>query len=505
MSGAFAYWRAEAPALAVLALVLTVLLLRARPHERPVFLNTLWLFLAGLAGQAAALALWHFGFAGAAQGTHTVFRIVTAVALIRILGFAVFRLALPLVGKQPPRIIEDLAIIVVYVGYGFVQLRGAGVDLASLITTSAILTAVVAFAMQDTLGNVLAGLAIQLDNSVQVGDWVKVENLAGRVRDIRWRSTLLETRDWETVVIPNSMLMKSRVAILGRREGAPTQWRRVLNFMVDPGVPPARVIATLEDEMRELAIPNVARTPAPSVVLKGFNEGNLVYELRYFLTEILEDDSTDSMVRVHLFATLQRAGIRVAEPQRTVHAIARDEAHAATVRRRELTRRVQMLASVSLCAALSDGEKADLAEGLQYAPFARGDVITKQGNAAHWLYIVAFGEAEVLYEPPNAAMPRVVGTIRAGEFFGEMALVSGDARSATVIAKTDVECYRLERASFQSLLATRPELAEEVKRVMATRRTDLDHVRQTYAVAGAGSREVRTPNLLGRLRRFFTP
>ena len=120
---------------------------------------------------------------------------------------------------------------------------GAGVDLASLVTTSAILTAVIAFAMQDTLGNVLAGLAIQLDNSVQVGDWVRVENLAGRVRDIRWRSTLLETRDWETVVIPNSMLMKSRVAILGRREGTPSQWRRILEFMVDPGVPPARVIA----------------------------------------------------------------------------------------------------------------------------------------------------------------------------------------------------------------------------------------------------------------------
>ncbi|HKX39260.1 MAG TPA: mechanosensitive ion channel domain-containing protein, partial [Burkholderiales bacterium] len=237
MNASAAFWRAEAPALAVLALVITVLLLRARPYERSVFLNTLWLFLAGLAGQAVAAGLQNFGFSGAAQGTHTVFRIVTAVALIRMFGFAVFRLAMPMLGKHPTRIIEDLTIIVAYVGYGLVQLRGAGVDLGSLVTTSAILTAVVAFAMQDTLGNVLAGLAIQLDNSVQVGDWVKVDNLAGRVRDIRWRSTLIETRDWETVVIPNSMLMKQRVAILGRREGAPSQLRRVLSFMVDPGVP----------------------------------------------------------------------------------------------------------------------------------------------------------------------------------------------------------------------------------------------------------------------------
>jgi CRP-like cAMP-binding protein len=102
-------------------------------------------------------------------------------------------------------------------------------------------------------------------------------------------------------------------------------------------------------------------------------------------------------------------------------------------------------------------------------------------------------------------MPRVVATIHAGEFFGEMALLSGEARNATVIAKTDVECYRLERAAFQGLLAARPELAEEVKKVMSSRRTDLEHVREAYAASGDGSRAARTPNLLGRLRRFFTP
>src|SRR5207302_8405490 len=96
------------------------------------------------------------------------------------------------------------------------------------------------------------------------------------------------------------------------------------------------------EEMRELAMTNVARTPAASCVLHGFESGNLRYELRYFLTDLMEDDLTDSMVRVHLFASLQRAGIRIAEPQQTTHAIQRDEPHAATVRRRELTRRPEM-------------------------------------------------------------------------------------------------------------------------------------------------------------------
>ena len=487
--------------LSLVALVLAGALLRVRPHERFTFLNTLWLFFLGIGGQAAALALDALELPRAAGTVYTIFRILTAVALIRMVGFTVFRIILPLAGKRPTRIVEDLAILVAYAGYGLAQLRGAGVDLGSLVTTSAILTAVIAFAMQDTLGNALGGLAIQLDHSVQVGDWIKVDDLTGRVRDIRWRTTLIETRNWETILIPNSALMKGRVAILGRRDGTAPAWRRALNFMVDPGVPPARVIATVEDEMRELAIPHVARTPAPSCVLSAFEQGNLRYQLRYFLTDFLEDDSTDSMVRVHLFASLQRAGIRIAEPQHTIHAVQRDEAHAATVKKRELTRRLQVLNTVQLFSGLSDAEKAELAEQLQYAPFARGDVITKQGNTAHWLYLLAFGDAEVLYEPPGS-MPQVIGVVRAGQFFGEMALLNGEARSATVRAKTDVECYRLDRASFQELLRTRPEMASEVRRIVGARKPDLEQARDAYAGVPESVDEKKS-RLITRIRRFF--
>jgi small-conductance mechanosensitive channel/CRP-like cAMP-binding protein len=492
----------EVPWLTLLALLLTGVLLRFRPADRVVFVNTLWLFLAGLAGQGIALLLALSEFHGAAAVVHGVFRIVSVVALIRLGGFTIFRLLLPLLGRTPPRIMEDVAIVMVYVVYGLAQLRGAGVDLSSIVTTSAILTAVIAFAMQDTLGNLLGGLALQIDNSVQVGDWIQTDQLVGRVRDIRWRSTLIETRNWETVVIPNSQLMKSRFAILGRREGSPQQWRRILSFMVDPAVPPARVISLINEEMHEVAIPNVARSPAASCVLIAFDEGNLSYQLRYFLTNLQEDDFTDSMVRVHLFASLQRAGIRVAEPQRTVHAVARDEAHAETVRKRELGRRLQILRGIDLFQGLSESELDEVAERLQYAPFARGDVITKQGATAHWLYIVAFGDADVLYEPPGGA-PRLVGTLHPGQFFGEMALFAGDARHATVVAKTDVECYRLDRASVQGLLLSRPQIAEHVSKIVGSRRSTIDEAHQAFTAAANETPAERQVNLLARIRRFF--
>jgi CRP-like cAMP-binding protein len=208
------------------------------------------------------------------------------------------------------------------------------------------------------------------------------------------------------------------------------------------------------------------------------------------------------MVRVHLFASLQRAGIRIAEPQYTAHSIQRDEAHAEKVRRRELTRRLDMLGKVDLFAGLSDNEKSEVAEHLQYAPFARGDVITKQGNTAHWLYIMAFGDAEVLYEPPSGP-PQVLALLRPGQFFGEMALMTGDARTATVVAKTDVECWRLDRGSFQQLLQTRPEIAGEVKRVIDARRGDLERAREAFAASAIDTAAARQGDLLGRIRRFL--
>ena len=339
---------------------------------------------------------------------------------------------------EPPRILEDILVMLGYIAWGLVRLRYAGLDLSQIVTTSALITAVVAFAMQDTLGNELGGLALQLDNSIRVGDWVKVDDVGGRVTDIGWRSTLVETRNWETVVIPNSQLMRGKVVILGQRKGEPSQWRRWIFFSVDPSVPPARTVAIAESAVQEAEIPNVARTPPANCVLMDFEQGNLRYAVRYWLTNFAPDDATDSIVRMHLFTALQRAGIRIAEPQQTEHSIQVNEAYVQSVRQRELQRRLRAINGVDLFASLSEEERTSLAERLQYAPFAAGDVMTRQGNTSHWLYIIASGEAESLLELPDGAK-HSLGSISAGGYFGELGMMTGAPRSSTVIARKHFE------------------------------------------------------------------
>lgn len=108
-----------------------------------------------------------------------------------------------------------------------------GVDLSEIIATSAVVTAVIGFSLQDTLGNIMGGMALQLEQSIGVGDWVRVGEVEGIVREIRWRQTSIETRSWETVVVPNSALMKSQVTVLGRRQGQPRLHRISVEFNVD--------------------------------------------------------------------------------------------------------------------------------------------------------------------------------------------------------------------------------------------------------------------------------
>ena len=124
-------------------------------------------------------------------------------------------------------------IVAAWFAWGMLWLREFGLDFTEIVATSAVLTAIAAFAMQDTLGNVIDGIALQSDQFVKLDDWIRLDDVEGRVVDIRWRSIKLETRNWETVVIPNGLLMRSQFKILGRRIGEPLQWRRWIWFQVD--------------------------------------------------------------------------------------------------------------------------------------------------------------------------------------------------------------------------------------------------------------------------------
>lgn len=498
------FWREESLLVMVMALALALLLLHFHKEERRSVTNTLGFFFACLLGQFLSSLIHAMQFDMAANVLHEAFVIGGGIALIRLWGLLVFRIILPFAHMTPPRITEDIFVIIAYIGWGLVRLRFAGLDLGSIVATSAMITAVVAFAMQDTLGNILGGLALQLDNSIQIGDWIKVDDIAGRVVDIRWRSTLVETRNWETVVFPNSQLMKNKFMVLGRRSDQPVQWRRWIWFGVKLDVTQTKVVRAVEDAILQAEINNVAKTPAPNCVLMDIDKGYARYALRYWLADLAADDPTDGAVRWHIYTALERAGIKLAVEEQSVHYVRENEKYEEAVQQRELLRRVKTLRRVELFKQMTDDELHKLAARLKYAPFAKGNVITKQGaTAQHWLFVIINGETEVYLEAPNGEKRRL-NVLTKGDFFGEMSLMTGAPRAASVIALTDVECYRLDKEAFEEIMQARPSIAEEVTHILVERRAQLDSVLQNMGEESLN--KVIHPQhneMLAAVKRFF--
>ncbi|MGA8051849.1 MAG: mechanosensitive ion channel family protein [Burkholderiales bacterium] len=493
------FWREGLAWLLVTALALALVLARGLRSDRLVIRNTLIFLAVSLLTELVGAALEAGGIMAAGAIVRDVAIVATGVALIRLAGLTLFRVVLPAIGMRAPRIAEDIIVVVAYIAWGLVRLRLAGMDLSSLVTTSAVITAVVAFAMQDTLGNVLGGLVLELDDSISIGDWVKLDDLTGRVVEIRWRHTAIRTRNNELVIVPNAALMKTRFVVIGNPEQTPVRWRRWIYFDVEYGVPSSRVLAVAEEALGAAEIRYVAREPRPNCVLLEFGPSSNRYALRYYLTDPQMDDPTDSKVRLHLYAALQRAGMSLAFPQTVVHAVKPDEREAA-LRLREMERRLAALRGVELFNSLDEGELRALADRLVYAPFAAGALMTRQGAVAHWLYLLVEGEAEVWFEAPDGR--RRIASLSACSVFGEMGMMTGDPRRATVIAKTDVECYRLDKAGFQEIIRSRPAIAQEISRVLAERETRLVEVSDAARADAMGVKS-RSATLLDRMRSYF--
>jgi small-conductance mechanosensitive channel/CRP-like cAMP-binding protein len=423
------------------------------------------------------------------------------IATLGITG--IFRVLLPLAGLRLSRILIDLVtavgVIVVFIAVG----KRAGFSVAGIITTSAVLTAVIGFSLQDTLGNVMGGLSVQLDKSIAVGDWVSLgPNMpTGRVTEIRWRYTAIETRDWDTVIVPNGMLVKSTVTIIGRRGGASNETRRRLDFFVDFRTPPTDVIGSVEAALRKDTVEGAASDPQPHVVLLGYRDSYAHYQARYWLVDIERDDGTDSRVRVRIWFALKRAGITLAIPANATFLTYETPEREARKAEREMDQRLRALSKVDLFSGLTKALQRALADQLELAPYAAGEAVTREGDRDDGLFIIVEGDAVVRIGMGGSG--REVARLGPGQFFGEMSLMTGEARTASVIAASDLTCYRMSKNAFEQVLRETPTIADQIAEVLAMRKNALSAARDERESDRRKRMETAKQDLLGRIRGFF--
>lgn len=459
----------------------------------------LGLVMFGIALDLFARSLPMMGMAKEANLVGELALVGWGILFFRITGIFFFRIVLPRFDRAKPRILEEIVFLLVCMGWGLIRLRLAGLNLAGLLTTSAVMTAILAFAMKETLGNVLGGLALQLDNSFQIGDWIAVDGVSGKVVEVHWRHTAVLTNNGEVVVLPNGLLMSSKVVVFS--SVLHPNSRRTVTFSTLNSAEPQKVVAAVEGAICDALIEHIAPEPKPHCLVLDYRDGQILFGVRYWLTDPQFDSNTDSMIRKHIFTALWRANLYLARP--VLDARFSNPLDARNVAKREaaIAHRTQMLSVVKLFAGFQAEELQYLAQSLHVTPFIRNDLMTRQGAVAHWLYLLVHGSADVWFESGQGRV--FITTLEAGEVFGELGMMTGEACNVTITARTNAECYRIDKKTFEHILQERPALASELARIIAERSAEWSRAQSSDAANQARPEALSQASVLGRIRKFF--
>ena len=419
--------------------------------------------------------------------------------LIHSLALLLFDSLLMKLGIVLTAIAVELMVAAGYIIAFIFVLSEIGVDATGLLTASTVVTAVVGLSLQQTLGNILGGVALQLDNSITVGDWIQLVPGGPRMKitQIRWRHTVAETAGLDTIILPNAMLLSSQFSVLGKYSGKQSNRVALVEFSVPLSYSPDVVCAIVQEAVRQSPIVNVSHLPeAPLCVCMDFTRlgfRNLaIYGVAFCVENIAGELTAASRVRRRVYCALKRNGIPIGEqPPKKEEEL--EQEHAI---------KQKALRAVSIFDSLSEEEHQQLADQLIYAPFSEGEAMTKQGTQPKSLGILWSGTAEVRIE--RDGVEKVVASLQAPAFFGEMALLTGAMRAASVVATSNVECYRLEKDAFHKVLQERPKLAQEISAAVAHRKQVLATASQGFDGARPQQPEEElAKQILNSIQKFF--
>jgi small-conductance mechanosensitive channel len=380
-----------------------------------------------------------------------------------------------------PNILQDFIII------GLVVLVATFVFHDTLLTTSAVSAVVIGFALQDTLGNAFAGLAIQSEKPFHVGHWIRVGEFEGRVAEVTWRATKLRTKTGNFVILPNNLMAKE--AITNYTEPAsPT--RIEVHVGASYGSTPDAVKAAVHEALSNSR--SALKAPAPDVLLVNFDSSSITYRVRFWIDDYERDERARDEVRTGIYYAFARHGIEIPFPIQVEYSRPWIEPDAAT-RERD---RHRWLGGVDLFAGLTDEQRRELAAATSTRVYGNQEAIVRQGEPGHSMFVVGSGCAVVVLDPGG----QEVATIERGGYFGEMSLLTGEPRTATVIARGETVVVEIDAELFRQLGATHPERIEQIGGIAMTRRAELEQRRG----AATGTAAVYQPaTLMARMKKFL--
>ena len=527
MSGAFSLLIEAAILLAIYLLAaLAASPVRARPGRgapgafrrlgacvaRPLAVLALTALAVAVARWHPAAAAWLGGRGDHVRAWQTVWLVVLVLSALEGLALELYRVrgrAFPV-----PDLLLNMLRLAVLLSVVFAVLRlQLGINITGLLASTALITAVVGFALQGVLGNLLAGMSLHVVRSVLPGDWVAVGAVEGEVIQTNWRETRLRTTHGHILVIPNSTVAAEILHNMSR----PTPLRRhVVGVGASYSDAPGDVIEALVEAAR--GVPAVLGEPPPSAYVTEFKDFGINYQLRFWTNRYHDRVPVDGDVQRMIWYQFKRRGIEIPFPMsdkllndfmEVVYHQRRLPPEPEEVRRN----RADLLRSDFAAKLLTDEQGQQLlqesalegiAESLRRVQYTRGETVFPQGAGGQTCYVVSRGtlRGRVEYRDASQASEFDLGP---GALFGEMSLVTGLPRTATVTAMDEVELVEIGKETFTTLLSLRADIPERLAQLVAKRAAaNASALEKLKALEGARvSESLRRDSILQRFLRML--
>ena len=465
-----------------IALLLLTLALRGASVNRLVrsrLLTSSLLF--GTSAAAAALAAYGPLPAEVAQQIRSfnplllAFGLATLVVVLTINPWREDRLP-----DRFPTIVQDAIVIALFaiVATLFMQEK--------VLATTAVGAVVIGFALQDTLGNLFSGLAIQIEKPFRVGHWVTIAGTDGIVSEVTWRATKIRTKAGNFVVVPNSVVAKETIT----NYSEPTHETRLeVEVGASYDTPPNEVKAVIASALRDEPLLIAAREP--EILIGDFAASAITYRVRVWTSDFAADMRVRDRVRSRIYYAFRRHGITVPYPIQVQ--IERPPAAAVI----DGSGPLALIDGVDVLSSLSEEQRAQLGASARALLFEAGQVIVREGEPGASMFVVRRGETAVTVAGTGGELARH----GEGGFFGEMSLLTGDPRTATVTAVTDCELIEIGAEAFRRVVLADAAIVDRVTAAVATRRAEIDRHRAARPVGGAAAEPPQ--NLVARVRRFL--
>jgi len=384
-----------------------------------------------------------------------------------------------------PRLLRDVtALLVLMLAVTGIVAFVFQKSVAGIWATSGAVGILLGIALKDVILDVFTGLAMNVDRPFSLGDWIRlhesgVDGAIGQVTQISWRTTRLRTEENMLVVIPNSRFGQLVVT----NYSAPTEPTRFeVLFDIEYWIPVERVRRVLLAALWEAQMTDGFVTePPPNVLFQQTNNCGFQYRLQYWIKpwQPFAPNRAKDIVQRLAIKHLQCAGIPVAFPKQE---LAIRQVADATVMDPLVDRR-RLLSHVPLFRDLPPSELTFLAEKMQLHAFRRGETLIHQGDSGDSMFLLWEGLLGIYVDLRNNGQPIRVAQIAPGEFFGEISLLTGEARSATVRTECDCSVFEITKNCMTELFRQHPQLLDSISRIVAERRVENDRYQVTIAEA----------------------